>query len=288
MAEQSPTLVEGFPIERVSFVQLMERDEGFEFDQFGIPGHQLNVVKKGRVRAECSGRSYELQPGSVIWFHDAEPYRGRVVKGPWVYYTLNFVAPSLPPPDFEHRCLQLGGTRLLDELEKLLKAWQDVSVPHLVRTMRVQAALLQVLVILITPSQRTIHFGEETSLWWQLENELRKDLGRPIDMRLLCQLSNRSRATIIRSCERAVGMSPLKRVKRIRLSMAHGLVILSRLTISEIATRVGYARVHELSRDYHKEFGATPTEHRENYPKIYRQEFGLPLIADRKSLQQPR
>ena len=80
----------------------------------------------------------------------------------------------------------------------------------------------------------------------------------------------------------SVGVSPLRRLNQLRLSMAHGLVILSNLSISEIADRVGYPRVHELSRDYHKHFGATPTEHREQYPKVYEREFGLPLQAEPK------
>jgi len=282
MAVRSPTIVEGFPIEKVSFVARMERGEGFTYDQYSLPGHHLNVVKRGRVHVECNGRTYELSRGSVIWFHETEQCRGRVVEAPWVYYTLNFVAPSLPPPNFEHRCLQLPGKEALRQFERLLEAWQDVSVPHLVRGLRVQSRLLEILATLITPPQQEIQYDTEASLWWQVEMELRRNLTRPIDLRMMSRLANRSRATITRSCQRAVGMSPLKRVKQIRLSMAHGLVILSNLTISEIAARVGYGRVHELSRDYHKQFNVTPTEHREQYPKTYQREFGLPLIPNRE------
>ena len=123
-------------------------------------------------------------------------------------------------------------------------------------------------------------FEQETALWWQVETDLRKDLRRPVNLRTMSESVNRSRATITRSCQFAVGMSPMKRLKQMRLSMARGLVQMSRLTISDIAERVGYVRVHELSRDYHKQFGVTPTEDREQYPRIYRREFGMPFTSD--------
>jgi AraC-like DNA-binding protein len=77
-----------------------------------------------------------------------------------------------------------------------------------------------------------------------------------------------------------VGVSPLKRVKQLRMSMARRLVWMSKLTFTEIADRIGYPRVHEFSRDYHKYFGVTPTDDREKFPRIYRREFLLPFTSD--------
>jgi transcriptional regulator GlxA family with amidase domain len=96
-------------------------------------------------------------------------------------------------------------------------------------------------------------------LWWELESELRRDLQRPITLALMAQLTKRSQATIARSCQHAVGMPPLKRLKQVRLSLARGLIWSSRLTMTEIAERIGYARVHEFSRDFRKQFGIAPS-----------------------------
>lgn len=257
----------------------MERTQGFTWVGSTNPGHQLNVVESGLVRIECNGRSYVLGRGDLVWYYEAEQEQLEVLEGPWVFYTINFIAPSLPPPDFEHRCIRLPRKESLAQFKTLLEAWRDVSAPHVVRAMRVQATLLQILADLITPSQRGIRIDSRTSIWWAVEMELRKDIGRSINMRTICQIAKFSRATVVRSCQQATGMPPLKRVKQMRMSMAHGLVILSNLTISEIAERVGYPRVHELSRDYHKYFGAAPTKHRAQYPKVYEREFGLPFTS---------
>ena len=93
-----------------------------------------------------------------------------------------------------------------------------------------------------------------------------EDLSQPIDLRFLQSLSRRSRHSIIRACHLAVGTAPMKRVKEIRLSYARGLVLYSRLPMTEIALGVGYSRTQELSRDYRKRYGVTPTEDRQAGP----------------------
>jgi len=282
VSAQSPTLIEGLSIERVLYVQRMERSEGFTYEGYACPGHRLNVTERGRVRVECSGQTYRLGRGEALWYYELEQARLAVLEAPWVFYTITFVAPSLPPPNAIHRQIRLPRIELLGQFKLLLEQWRDTFVSPIVRTLRVQGTLSSILSELVTPSQQDIHFDKETSAWWQVEAELRKDLRRTIDMQLMCQIARCSPATITRSCRRAVGVSPLRRLKQIRLAMAHGLVILSNLTISEIADRVGYARVHELSRDYHKHFGLTPTENRQQYPQVYEREFGLPLKTDRE------
>ena len=54
----------------------------------------------------------------------------------------------------------------------------------------------------------------------------------------------------------------MKRVKQIRMSLAWGLVMFSDLRMTDIAERVGYARVHEFSRDYRRAYGRSPTHDR--------------------------
>jgi AraC-like DNA-binding protein len=283
MAGQSPTIIEGLSIERVLFIQWMERkEEGFTWQGRGLPGHQLNVVETGRAQIDLDGQTFGIGRGDVLWVYESEQPRIVVREAPWRFYTIHFMAPSLPPPNSARRCIRLPRIELLKQFETLLAEWRDTSVSHLVRTMRVQGTLLHILSGLVTPAQQDIRFDRETALWWKVESALRKDLRRELDIETLCELGRCSRSTLTRSCLRAVGVSPLRRVRHLRLNMAHGFVILSNLTISEIADRVGYARVHELSRDYHKKFGATPTQHREQYPKIYEREFGLPFVDHSK------
>jgi transcriptional regulator GlxA family with amidase domain len=64
----------------------------------------------------------------------------------------------------------------------------------------------------------------------------------------------------------------MKRVKELRMSYARGLVLYSQMSMTEIALRVGYGRVQELSRDYHRRFGRTPREDRRAGPDYQRLE----------------
>ena len=97
-----------------------------------------------------------------------------------------------------------------------------------------------------------------TQLWWEIESRLREDLSQPVSLQRLQTLGRRSLRPILHGCRAATGTSPMKRVKEMRLSYARGLVLHSRLSMTEIALRVGYGRVQEMSRDYHRQFGLTP------------------------------
>jgi len=143
VAAPSPTIVDGPLIQKIFFVSRFRRPKGFAFEGDGCPGHKINFICRGRAREECGGRSYELGAGTAIWYHETERIRGRVIKAPWAFYSVNFIAPSLPPPNHENRLFRLPGRGILDQCEDLLKSWQDTSVPSLVRFFRVKARLSQ-------------------------------------------------------------------------------------------------------------------------------------------------
>jgi transcriptional regulator GlxA family with amidase domain len=128
--------------------------------------------------------------------------------------------------------------------------------------MRVHAMLLDILSRLQSPKTQPFGMDPPASLWWNLETQLRRDLSEKIDLSEMAARSGRSVATLTRSCRSAVGLTPMKQLKQIRLSLARGLVRRSGLSFSAIAARIGYDRVHEFSRDYRKHFGITATEDR--------------------------
>jgi AraC-like DNA-binding protein len=262
-------------VESVIFCgQLGPQPTGHAFKATSLPGHLIHIVTHGRVQQECNGREYFLRPGTVIWYHEDELVRGRVVDGPWIWYSVSFIAPTLPPPGYTQREFFPPLRKVVRPFISMLSAWQNHSLPPLLRTIQVHAALLEILQVLggiqensgeaAAPSSSPA-FGKldpRARLWWELETKLRRTLEQKIDLALMEKLSGRSAATIARSCLFAVGVPPLKRIKQVRMSLARGLVQRSELSISQIATQIGYGRVHEFSRDYHKHFGIPPTAHR--------------------------
>jgi len=251
------------PLHQVLLCDVYHRHEvGERSTSTSLPGHLIQLTRTGSTTHEVGGRRYELSAGHLIWFHEDEWVKIHVQKAPWSFYTLNFIAPSLSPPPFEQRVRQVGAP-VQRRFESLLKRWRDTTVPAGVRHMRVQAGVLNLLADLGPPEGRDVSgLDPRTALWWQIETRMRRNIDQPIDLEEMVQWSHKSRATIARSCQAAVGVAPMKRVKQIRLSLARGLVQRSDWSITQIAQSIGYTRVHEFSRDYRKHFGLAPTSDR--------------------------
>lgn len=258
----SPDSIPASPIQAILLVAKFERHKAHQqFQATSLPGHLLQLIVAGEVRQVCNGREYELHPGNLIWYHEDEFVRGKTRRVPWVFYSVNFIAPTLPPPPFEARLFTNCGS-LRPLFEQLLHAWLNTMQTPLARGFHAHSALHSLLAALDTPAQRPYHIDPGAQLWWELESDYRKDLRRPISLALLAERAHASPATIARSCHYAVGLPPLKRLKHVRLSLARGLVLRSQFSIKEIAEQTGYARIHEFSRDYRKHFSLPPTADR--------------------------
>ena len=207
------------------------------------------------------GRRQDYEPGAAIWYNENELVRTEMLEAPWDYYTVNFVAPTISPPTSEQR-LKRVGEHAVEAFDRLLQAWRDVSAAPMLRHIQTHAALLNLIALLLPEPGSPYRMDTATELWWDLENKIRADLSRPLDLNFIQTFTGRSLRTIIRSCHCAVGMAPMQRVKQLRMSMARGWVLYSELPFAEIARRVGYSRGQEFSRDYRKEFNVTPSEDR--------------------------
>lgn len=248
------------PIVSIRLVERFERPTpGFTYQATSLPGHLIHLVLAGEVEQACNGRRQRLTPSTVVWYHEDEWVEGRVLTGPWVYYSVNFSAPGLAPPDFEAR-LQPGRGDLEATFAALHTAWR--TEPSAARDFACQARLLDLLAALQVNAAPRPAPTPAARLWWDVEAWARQHIDRHLTLTDLCAQFHRSANTLARACVDAVGLPPMKRLKQIRLSLARGLVHYSDLNMTEIALRVGYARVHEFSRDYRKAHGLPPTADR--------------------------
>ena len=255
-------------LDRVVLVDRVIRENPGRFHSSSLPGHLVHYMVEGEIEQEMSGnRTVRLGPGDVVWYHQDQSVEGRILQAPWTFYTLNFWAATLPPPPDSARVWK-GDADVERRFSRLFEAWNDLSVPPLKRHLRIMADVATLLLEVIHDEQQITRGDAATELWWRIENDVRADLSRPIDMKTLQRLAGCSANTINRSCRRAVGTAPMKRVKDIRMSYARGLVYYSKLPMTEIAFRIGYSRVQEFSRDYRREFGVKPTADRKNRPAV--------------------
>ena len=260
-----PDPIASSPIEAVLLVELLERPHPFTFEATSLPGHLIQVVLHGRVHQLCNGRAYDLTDRTAIWYHEDELVQGES-SAPWLFYSINFIAPSLPPPDFSSRLIRPPWPQTLACCKALHAVWHHQRMAPQQRSLEVHAALHGLLACLVVETEAPIRMDDRTRLWWHLETEVRKRLDERLDLHDLSRISGTSIATIVRSCRHAVGMPPMRRLKRMRLSLAKGLLARLELSISDIARQVGYARIHEFSRDYRKLFGVAPSQDRSLLP----------------------
>lgn len=271
----APPPITGAVIQRVALVDRICRPEKDLFQSSTLPGHLLHMVVEGRVTQTSGGRTQHLSPGDVAWYYENEPIRGEILQAPWVFYTVNFEAPTLVPPP-EDRRVQHVKVATAGKFEALYEAWRNWSQPDLVRHIRVHLLLLELLLDILPPGSSRHRLETPTQNWWSIESKLRGKFDAQIDMASLQAISGLSKRSIVEACQLATGTTPMKRIKELRLSYARGLVQHSPLTISEIAYRTGYSRVQELSRDYHQYFGITPREERRRRPSYKEIEHPTP------------
>ncbi len=255
--------VVALPIESVTFCTLFERREkDSEYLSTSLPGHLLQLTVAGECEHEIGGRKYQVSEDTLVWYQSDELVRTRVVRSVWRMYSLHLMAPVLVAPPFEARVRRDVGPVVRHYFEETLRAWRDVAVAPFVRQCRVLANVMGLLGALDGGSPQPYQQDPQAALWWQLESQVRRDLSVDLRLPLLVEWSGKSVATITRSCRAAVGTTPMQRVRQIRLDLARGLVKHSAMAITEIADRVGYGRVHELSRDYRRAYGVAPTHDR--------------------------
>lgn len=265
--DESNNPIDGAIVERVSLVRKIIRSEPVAFTSSSLPGHLIHVVESGRVEQIALGRRQEITAGAVVWYHENESIEGQICETPWTFYSVNFHAPTLPPPPHECRVIA-PHPDAIRIARNLYEAWNNPSLSPMARHLQVHARLLDLLEKIYPDTSSEQRIDRSASLWWQIEDQLRRDLSQPIDLPLIERIAGYSQRHINQTCRAACNMTPMRRIKEIRLDYARGLVFFSEQSFSKIALQVGYSRVQEFSRDYHRRFKCTPTEDRQRGPEL--------------------
>ncbi|MBK1833737.1 helix-turn-helix transcriptional regulator [Roseibacillus ishigakijimensis] len=223
----------------------------------------VHITLSGEVRQTAGGLQEQFREGDVVWYHEAEPVTGEVIRAPWRFITIGFSAPGLSPPSLDCRVLP-GGARTMGLAHELLQIWQDEERPSLERALLATSRLAELVLDFapleaFTPSLDRQEMGLPQR-WWQVERLLRQRLEESFSLQDIAHLARMSNRTLNRACHLATGDSPARRLREIRLSYARGLLEHTPIPVTEVAFRVGFARVQEFSRDYKKQYGMSPSQ----------------------------
>ena len=75
----------------------------------------------------------------------------------------------------------------------------------------------------------------------------------------LANLTKSSRATVVRLCRAATGMSPVQRLRELRMDEARGLLLYSQRSVTQVARYLGFPEIHGFSREFSRHFGFPPS-----------------------------
>lgn len=266
-----PTQMLDSPLRSILLVEEMTRANLCKFRSVSPPGHLLHLVVSGGVEQYADDHIQLLGPGSLVWYYQMESIHGRVLKAPWRFISINFVAPALAPPSDKSRVRQASSSEIR-KIRALLHAWRNSSAAT--RSFECFSLLNQLLVksLPIFGHGGAAEASEELHIerWWRIERKLRLDLEHIPSLIQIARQSGFSLRTLERTCVAATGFTPARRIAALRIAQARHLLQVTRLSVSEIALRVGYPRVQELSRAMRKYTGQTPRDVRAANPDYWK------------------
>jgi len=237
------------PIEHIMGVWKFRRPPFFKYLCYSLSGHLLHLVTSGSYLVKINGIAYEVNEGDVIYYYESEEVETIGKNSEVVFYSVSYLAPSLLPLPVESRVFSAD-----KELQRLFcQLYEAFSSENMqTRSFTVYATLLNILSRI-----GGIYFDvnipvQDQELWWAVERRIRRDkIFRPI-LSELVKISGYSKVTLIRSCRKSTGDTPINRLRKIRMEEAKSLLSFANLNVTQVAEYLGYTRDHEFSREFSK------------------------------------
>ncbi len=215
----------------------------------------MQLVVSGSYRLVTDGRAYDISKGDVTCYHGPEDIKWVDNDTEVVLFSIGFLAPQIEPPPLGARVIR-STAAIRRNFYKLQET--SLAAEGQQRALGMHATLLDILHQINSLRVHVPQAGQSHAPWWAIESQLREQkLFRPT-LHGLSALAGRSTASVVRLCRRATGLSPLQRVRTIRMEESRSLLMCSDLNVSEVAEYLGYSRVHDLSRDFKRYFGVPP------------------------------
>ncbi len=245
------------PVESITGVWEFKRPPFFKYLCFSLPGHLLHMVTKGSYVVKISGRKYQIKAGDVIYYYESEEVETIGNSEEVTFYSVGFQAPKLLPLPLEMRVLS-SDESLQELFHKLYEGFSANSIQT--RSFKTYSTLLAILNNidgLYSDSRNDIPEKEE--LWMELERRIRKNKIYRTTLEELCKIAGFSKSTVIRSCKKVTGGTPMQRIQKLRMEEAKGLLSIAQLNVTQVAEYLGYPRIHEFSREFSTYFGKPPS-----------------------------
>ncbi|OWW24359.1 hypothetical protein B4Q04_16075 [Zobellia sp. OII3] len=244
------------PVSNIMGMWEFTRPPFFKYLCYSLSGHLLHLVTKGSYTVKINGIKYNVSEGDVIYYYESEEVETIGNKEEVIFYSISYQAPSLLPLPVNKRVFHadIELKKLFDQLFMGLSSEDKINKRFIV-----YSSLLTILSEIGGGQLDYRNKEDENELWWAIERRIRKNKTFRPSLSSLSKIAGYSRATLIRSCKRATGLTPINRIRSIRMEEAKSLLSFANMNVTQVSEYLGYNRVHEFSREFSKYFNTPPS-----------------------------
>ncbi|UNY98556.1 AraC family transcriptional regulator [Zhouia spongiae] len=245
------------PIESITGVWEFKRPPFFKYLCYSLSGHLLHYVIKGSYFIKINGNEYSVKKGDIIYYYESEEVETIGNHTDVIFYSISYQASKLLPFSINNRVFKAD-----NNLKQLFRNLYDSfsSQSDLNKRLMSFSFLLNILNKIEGTRFDSVHDKiEERALWWEIERRIRKNKMFKPSLTDLLKISGYSKSTVIRSCQKVTGNTPMQRIRRLRMEEARSLLSFAHLNVTQVSVYLGYSRVHEFSREFSMFYGSPPS-----------------------------
>ncbi len=244
-------------------------DSGYRLEPRTVTDHNLIFVTRGRVVWVMDGREVPLGRGDLLLVPPAFPHRAHSLTAGVSLYSIHVEA-SLPggqdvfsllnPPQV--RAVERG-RRLDAYLRGAAMEWRRAD-QTLLRLMLSHWSRLIVPEMLLEDARRGMLRPRPIDpIVAEMLEQLPRHISHPTALSDLARQAGYTPQHLNRLFRRALGITPLQHLGRMRMERAASLLAEGRWTVAAVARQVGFDDPYYFSRLFKQHFGRGPSRYRE-------------------------
>ncbi|TLS50825.1 AraC family transcriptional regulator [Paenibacillus antri] len=248
----------------ITLAHLFHAPKGWAIRNRTMGQYVLQYVVEGRADYPIGGRLYPTVKGDLLFHRPGEPHSILTLEGePYVCLSLvfHFGAHEFPVHHLfgeKHLLGNYTGTELEKKLNRLVHLYRQ---PDLSSQLQAQGLLLEALGeaaagLKKTRTGSTVETRTKAKLLL-VQHYIREHYAENVQHRDLEQIAGLSRNYIIVQFKRQFGLTPMQYLTWVRIQKARELALQTSLSVSEIASQVGYSDVHTFGKMFKKKTGTS-------------------------------
>lgn len=262
----SPLTEPVHPLHILTFLP-QQSDNGFYFRGEQHPPMELIYVERGTVNHYCSGQEQAIHAGELLLI-GADQWHMQHAEGEVRFLTIGFLWDGLPFSNIANQIMS-ATTELQEELSTLQQLFASKDpFRHELLNARLKLMLLE----LLNPDNgipRRMPSSDKmkNQIVDQALRYISQHAGEVCTVADLAAKVNVSPAYLSTLFRQNLDISPGKYITRIRLEECKTLLLTGRLSVSEVADRMGYSSVQHFSKQFRHWTGLSPSQYYRKHRK---------------------